>query len=193
VAGTYQNVSVLVSKDHGQPVAIAFPDTGMAVMGDVSSVHQVIQNLTTPVKLDVDLTNRIEMAGAANDAWFVSTNGVGMLGKEFSAQTGGQMGQMQALQSIHAASGGVKFGPNVAVTFDAGTRSEQDATSLADVFRFVGSMLQMQRQGNPRAAIMASAIDNMQVAANGQNVHVVFSMSEQNLEQMADLGTVTKH
>jgi len=183
----YQNVSILVSKQHGQQTAIAFPDTGMAVMGDLASVHQVIQNLTTPAKLDTELTNRIDLAGTANDAWFVSTNGAGMLGKQFSAQTGGQMGQMQALESIHAASGGVKFGSTVAVTFDAGTRSEQDATSLADVFRFVGSMLQMQRQANPRAAIMASAIDNMQVAANGQNVHVAFQMSEQNLEQMADM------
>jgi hypothetical protein len=187
VAGMYQNVSILVSKQHGQQTAIAFPDTGMAVMGDLASVHQVIQNLTTPAKLDTELTNRIDLAGTANDAWFVSTNGAGMLGKQFSAQTGGQMGQMQALESIHAASGGVKFGSTVAVTFDAGTRSEQDATSLADVFRFVGSMLQMQRQANPRAAIMASAIDNMQVAANGQNVHVAFQMSEQNLEQMADM------
>jgi len=193
VAGTYQNIPVLVSQEHGQQTAIAFPDTGMAVMGDLNSVHQVIQNLTAPAKLDVELTNRIDLAGSANDAWFVSTNGAGMLGKEFSAQTGGQMGQMQALQSIHAASGGVKFGSTVAVTFDAGTRSEQDATSLADVFRFVGSMLQMQRQGNPRAAILASAIDNMQVSANGQNVHVALSMSEQNLEEVADMGPVGKH
>jgi len=193
VAGTYQNIPVLVSQDHGQQVAIAFPDAGMAVMGDINSVHQVIQNLTTPAQLDVDLTNHIDLAGSANDAWFVSTNGAGMLGKQFSAQTGGQMGQMQALQSIRSASGGVKFGSTVAVTFNAATRSDQDATSLADVFRFLGSMLQMQRQQNARAAILASAIDNMQVAASGQNVHVTFSMSEQNLEQMADLGPVTKH
>jgi hypothetical protein len=192
VAGTYQNFSILTSKDHGQQVAIAFPDTGVAVMGDLASVHQVIQNLSTPAALDVDLTNRIDAAGTANDAWFVSLNGASMLGKEFSAQTGGQMGQMQALQSVHSASGGVKFGSTVAVTLDAGTRSEQDATSLADVFRFVGSMVQMQRQQNPRAAIMASAVDNMQVAATGQNVHVVFSMSEQNLEQIADMGPMGK-
>jgi hypothetical protein len=197
VAGTYQNVSILVSQESaqkgGQQIAIAFPDTGMAVMGDLNSVHQVIQNLTTPAKLDVDLTNHIDLAGSANDAWFVSTSGAGMLGKQFSAQTGGQMGQMQALQSIRAASGGVKFGSTVAVTFDAGTRSDQDATSLADVFRFLGSMLQMQRQQNARTAIMASAIDNMQVAASGQNVHIAFSMSEQNLEQMADTGPASKH
>ncbi len=194
VAGTYQNVALLVSKDKGQPVAIAFPDTGVAVMGDVASVHQVIQNLTTPATLSVDLTNRIDAVGAANDSWFVSTNGAGMLGKEFAAQTGGQMGgQMQALQSIHSASGGVKFGSTVAVTLEAGTRSEQDATSLADVFRFAGSMVQMQRQQNRKAAILASAVDNMQVAASGQSVHVAFSMSEQNLEQMADLGSTGRN
>jgi hypothetical protein len=192
VASTYQGVGLLVSKDHGQQVAIAFPDTGLAVMGDLASVHQVIQNLSAPASLDVDLTNQIDAIGNLNDAWFVSTNGAGMLGKDFSATTGQNAGQMQALQSVHTASGGVKFGSNVAVTFDAGTRSEQDAKSLTDVVRFMASMVQMQRQQDPRAGIMASAMDNMQLTTNGPSVHIAFSMSEKNLEQIADLGPAAK-
>jgi hypothetical protein len=165
-------------------------------MGDLASVQQIIGNMSNPATLDVDLTNRIDTTGAANDAWFVSTTGAGMLGKEFTAQTGGQYGsQMQALQSIRAASGGVKFGSQIAVSFDALTRSPQDATSLADVFRFVSSMIQMQRQQNPRAGLMAAALDNMQLTTNSDGVHLGFTMSEQNLEQMADMSptTTSKH
>jgi hypothetical protein len=194
VSDIYQGVNLLVHKDHGQTVAVAFPDTGVAVMGDLDSIHQVIQNLSTPAPLDVDLSNRIDAAGNANDAWFVSATGGASLGKRFGAQTGGQMaGQAQALQSIRAASGGVVFGSTIAVTLDAATRSEQDATSLADVFRFGASMVQMQRQQDPRAGIMAASLDNMQLKTNGDSVHVGFSMSEKNLEQIADLGPQVKH
>jgi hypothetical protein len=194
VADSYQGVSLFVNKDHGQTVAVGFPDTGVAVMGDLASIHQVIQNLSTPATLDVDLTNRIDAVGTANDAWFVSVAGGGMFGKEFAAKTGGQMaGQAQALQSIRAASGGVRFGSVVTVTLDAATRSEQDATSLADVVRFASSMIQMQRQHDPRANIMAASLDNMQLQTNGDSVHIGFTMSEKNLEQMADLGPQVRH
>jgi hypothetical protein len=144
--------------------------------------------------LDVDLTNRIQSIGNANDAWFVSTTGGAMFGKHLAADTGGQLnGQAQALQSIRAASGGVVFGTTVAVSFDAATRSEQDAISLADVFRFGASMVQMQRQKDPRAGILAASLDNMQLKTNGDSVHVGFTMTEKNLEQMADLGPQAKH
>lgn len=189
VTQTYQGVSLLVSKDHGQPVAIAFPDSGVAVMGDVSSIHQVIQNLTTPSALDVDVTNRIDAAGSANDAWFVSATGAAALGKQFSAEMGGQMnGQSQALQSIRAADGGVKFGSVVAISFDASTRSAQDAASLSDVFRFLSSMVQMSGTKDPRAGIVASSLQTMQLRTDGDTVHVGFAVSEKNLEQMADMG-----
>jgi hypothetical protein len=194
VATTFQGVNLLVSKDHGQQVALAFPDAGLAVMGDIASVHQVIQNMSNPTTLDMDLSNRINSVGAANDAWFVSTKGASMIGNELSAQTGTQTNtQMQALRSIRAASGGVKFGSNVAVTFDAGTRSAQDATSLADVFRFGASMVQMQRDKSPQAGLMAASMDNMQLTTNGDTVHVAFSMSEKNLEQMAELRPTVRH
>jgi hypothetical protein len=188
VAQTYMGVNLLVSKDHGQPVAFAFPDAGVAVMGDLDSIHQVIRNLTVPSSLDVDVTNRIDAAGSANDAWFVSATGGAALGKHLSAEMGTQVnGQGQALQSIRAANGGVKFGSVVAISVDASTRSEQDAASLSDVFRFLSSMIQMSGSRDPRTAIMAASLQNMQLRTQGDTVHVGFSMSEKNLEQMADM------
>ena len=194
VAEIYQGVNLLVNKDHGQTIAIGFPDAGMAVMGDIGSIHQVVHNLNTPTALDVDLTNRISAAGSANDAWFVSAAGGAALSKHFANEMGGQMnGQAQALQSIRAANGGVKFGSVVAISFDASARSEQDATSLADVFRLGASMVQMNRQQDPRAGIMANSLDNMQLQTNGDKVHVGFTMSEKNLEQMAEMGPQRKN
>ena len=194
VAQTYQGITLLVNTEHGHSVAFGFPDTGVAVMGDLASVHQVIQNLSSPAVLDVDLTNRINAAGSANDAWVVSATGGAALGKQLSSLGDKQMnGNMQALQSIRAADGGVKFGQVVTVTLDASARSAQDATSLADVFRFAASMVQMNRQQDPRAGIMAASLDNMQLQTSGDTVHAGFTMTEKNLEQIADLGPQHKH
>jgi len=102
-------------------------------------------------------------------------------------------GQSQALQSIRAAQGGVRFGPMVAVTLDAATRSDKDAASLSDVFRFMASMVQMNRGKDPKAGVIAGAMDNMKLTTNGDTMHVEFSLPEKNLEQMADLGPGNKH
>ena len=95
---------------------------------------------------------------------------------------------MQALQSILESSGGIKFGATVDLTFDALTRSPQDATSLADVVRFLASMMQMQRQKDPRAAILANAFDNMNLTATADRLHLSMSIPEQSIEQLAELG-----
>lgn len=189
VATSYQGVGLLVHKDEDQRVAFGFVDTGLAVMGDLASVHLVIDNLSTPAALDVDLTDRIQSIGPANDAWFVSTVGGLVLGREFATHSGGQFdAQSQALQSIKAANGGLKFGTQVTVTFDAATRSEKDAGSLADVVRFVTSMVQMNRQSDPRAGIIANSLDSIQLATSGAFVHIGLKITEKNLEQMADFG-----
>ena len=186
---TYQGVQLVVHKDGQQTIALAFPETGVAVFGDLESAHQVIQNLSSPSSLDVELSNRIDQAGA-NDAWFASSTGGAMVAREFSAQSGGAFGaqQAQALKSVRGASGGVQFGSNVTVTFDAAARSEQDATSLADVVRFLASMVQMRRQADPRAAVLAASLDKMQLSTNGDTVHIAFAVPEKSLEQMASLG-----
>lgn len=194
VAQTYQGVSLLVSNEHGNQVAFAFPDAGVAVMGDLNSIHQVIQNLTTPSTLDVDVMNRINTAGSANDAWFVSATGGAALGKNMiTPMTGQNANEAQALKSVRAADGGVKFGSIVTITLDAATRSAQDATSLADVFRFMASMIQMNRQQDSQSGIVASSIDNMQLNTDGDTVHVAFTMSEKNLEQIADMKNPQQH
>jgi polyhydroxyalkanoate synthesis regulator protein len=97
------------------------------------------------------------------------------------------MQRAQALQSILGASGGIRFGDVVQLSFDATARSAKDATSLADVLRFVASMIQTQRQNNQGADILASAFDNMVLTTNGDSMHVAISLPERSLEQLADM------
>jgi hypothetical protein len=185
VSQTYNGVSLTVYPKKGQSVALAFPEIGLAVMADLPTMKQIILNLATPTSFDPALLARINAIGAANDAWFVSTTGPSGWPHAFSASSGSPA---QALQSIRSASGGMRSGSTVDFSFDATARSAQDATSLADVFRFMASTVQMQRQNqnNPGLGVLAASMDNMTLTTAGNTVHIAFSVPEKSLEQLAE-------
>jgi hypothetical protein len=174
---------ILHPKEHGQQTALAFLDVGVAVMADVASLKQIIDNRASATMLDAGLQSKINAIGNSNDAWFVS-----LVGGSFLADHAGPQGasQAKALQGVVQSSGGVKLGATIATTLDAVTRSPQDATSLSDVIRFMASLVQMQRQNDPRAGILATAVDGMTLESAGPAVHFAISMPEKSLEQLAD-------
>lgn len=193
---SYQGVKLLVP--HGnrdrQKTAVAFPDPGIAIMADLATIHRILANRALPSALDPTLQQKIDQVANGNDAWFVSLTGGNFLRHHVGAEKKGPPAQaMQALQSILTSSGGIRFGSTVDLTVDATARSPQDATSLEDVVRFLTSMLQMQRQKDPRAAILASALDNMNLAVQGNNLHLAVSIPEKSMEQLADLGPAANH
>ena len=103
----------------------------------------------------------------------------------------------QVLQSVRESSGGVQLGSSVQLTFDAIARSAKDATSLTDVVRFGISALQMQRNSNSQAGILASALDKMELTTSGDAVHMSVQLPESSLEQLAQngvgLGITARH
>jgi hypothetical protein len=136
----------------------------------------------------------IAKVSADNDAWFVShVSGDYVANQLGNAQSGGSsnepkqpMPQAQALQAVVQASGGIHLGDIVRVSFDAVTRSAKDATSLADGVRFFASLVQMQRQKDPRADIAASALDNMKLITDGDTLRFAISLPEKSLEQLIE-------
>ncbi len=181
---TYGGVDMIVhGKSAGQQTAIGFLDVGVAVMADTNTLKQIIDSRAAPSVLDPDLQSKITSIGNANDAWFVSLVGGGFLGEHAGPQGAPQA---RALQGVVQSSGGVKLGATIDTTFDAVTRSAQDAQSLSDVIRFMASMVQMQRQSDPKAGILASALDGMTLQNTGAALHLAVSMPEKSLEQLAD-------
>jgi|GEM_PF-1683873 len=193
VVQTYQGVDLILDKSNEEKTGFAFPDVGVAVMADVTTLRQIIANRSTPTTLDPTLQEMISKAGVGNDAWFASLLSGSFLANRLSQETKQPMQQAQALQSVLQSSGGIQFGDVVQLSFDAVTRSPKDATSLADVVRFVAGMVQMQRQNNARADILATALDQMNLTANGDAMHVSISLPEKSLEQLAELGPKPMH
>jgi hypothetical protein len=188
---TTAGVDVFVAKTRRhQQQAFALPDTGIAVFGDLVSVQEVIANRVNPSQVDPALQALISKISAENDAWFASILPGSYLTRHVDWATNQQVkSQALALQSVRQAAGGVSLGDLVQFTFDAVTRSPQDAVSLQDVMRFMASFVQMQRQQDPRFAVFASSFDNMTLSASGDHLHASLAVPEKTLEQVAELGT----
>lgn len=192
---------MLVDKhENNGPNAFAFLGDGIAVLGEAATVKQIIANRSGPNALDASIQARITKTASENDIWFVSfvsgseianrLNPAPASGGGKGPQTANQgWPQAQALQSVQQASGGIQLGDMVRVTLDAITRSAKDAASLADAVRFFTSMVQMQRQNDPRAEMAADAFDKMELATNGEAVHVSVAFPEKSLEKMVDSST----
>jgi hypothetical protein len=194
-------VEIFVDRDvkTSGPNTFAFLGNGIAVLGDTPTVKGIVENRSGASALDASMQAEITKTAGDNDVWFVSlVTGTEIAHLNPSAANGGEAtpvgsqgwSQAQALQSIQKASGGIQFGDMVRVTFDAVTRSAKDATSLADVVRFFASMVQMQRQKDPRAAMAADAFDKMELATNGEAVHLSIAFPEKSLEKLVDNGPV---
>jgi hypothetical protein len=193
VVQPYQGVDLILDKSNNQKTGFAFPDVGVAVMADGATLRQIIANRATPSTLDAGLLQEISQVGPNSDVWFVSTAPSTAFVNHLAQHAKRPLPNAQALESVLESSGGIRFGNTVDLSFDAITRSAQDAVSLADVVRFLASMVQMQRQNDPRAAIFAAALDDMKLASSGNAMRVSLSIPEKSLEQLAELGPGPGH
>jgi hypothetical protein len=181
-------VTVLLIKKHGESgqKALAFPQPGIAVLGDVATIREALSPGGTGGALDTQLLDQVNRVGVNNDLWFATLMSGAFLNHELgnAATTPGMangMANSAALQSILKSAGGLQFGDTVAMSLDLVTRSPEDAKSVTDLLRFAGNLMQMQ-QNNPRANAAASALSSMQVETTGSNVHASLGITEQQLE-----------
>lgn len=183
-AEAFQGFDLISGKD-GSSDCFAFLDPTLGVLGDRGAVQSVILNRNSPTTLDAQLQKRVESVISGNEVWFASVMpGTQLPFAQSHARDNNQM-NASAIQAIVQSSGGVHFAPDaVQVAVDALTRSEKDAQSLTDVVRFFASMIQMQRQGQSEAALLAPVFDQMQLTTGGNTVHIALSVPEATVEQL---------
>ncbi len=68
----YAGLTLYVNNSRKIPTAFAFPDTGIAVMGDLATVQEIVDHLASPSVLDPGLVQRVSNIGSKNDVWFAS-------------------------------------------------------------------------------------------------------------------------
>ena len=165
--------------------ALAFVDASTAVMGSTPAVKAAIDQRSSGARLDAITQAKVRDLATSNDAWFLSTVPVTdfFAGKLSDPNMNQAMGG-NLFQSVRSANGGLKFSTNgVTISGEALTRSDQDATALADVIRFVAGLV-AQNKDNPQAAQAASLLQSLQLTTQAATLKLTLSVPESVVEQM---------
>jgi hypothetical protein len=191
VATAVGGFEMLATKD-GQG-AVSFLDSTTAVAGDATQVRDALTK--AGARLGADQQARIAQMSGRYDAWvFTTTPMSSFAGRIAPDQPGAkQLGGAQLLQGILQASAGMKFGNTVTVDAELLARSAKDAQALVDVFKFITSMVTLQKE-NPEAKTegLAALLEGMKVTAEGSNVTMNFSVAEIELEKVLGASNVIR-
>lgn len=176
----YKGVEVWSGKRGEGGEVFAFVNSTLAVFGNPAQVRGAIDRQQAGgAALTGPLAGRVQDWSGRGDAWFVS----GVPLSEMGRGPGGLVPGGLNVDSIREAGVGVRFGPVVELAGELTMRSAQDATALADVVRFVVSMLRSNPQ-KPGMDDLAKIMDTLQLAAAGELMKFSLSVSEAQLEKL---------
>lgn len=183
---TYKGTDLFIGANGGnRPTGFAFLDSTTAALGDTATLKQVLDGRDNAPAADGSLTSSVKNANRSDDVWYVSSLPGSVLASKLPRENGEPIAPNSgALHGVIQSSGGIRFGDVVQFSFNALTRSPQDATSLTDLLRFLVSAAQMQRDHDARTAILARGLDSMSLQTSGRSVHAGLSFTEQNLERL---------
>ena len=176
---------------NGNQGGIAFLDATTAVMGDLDSVKGAITRRGGGNAPSSDLLAKVSAISGQYDFWFATlvplSNFAGAIPDR---NLSGAMQNGNVFQAITETSGGLRFGSNIQFTADAVTRSDKDATALADVLRFFASLIQNNQQAPSQVAALANTLT---LDTTGNVTHLSLSIPESQLEQMLAQGREQAH
>jgi len=173
--------------------AVAFLDSSTAAMGDLESVKAAIQRRQSKAVASSNLLGKVRDVSVKNDFWFVTLVPISEFADAMpDANLQGAM-RGDLMHAISQASGGVKFGANVQVAGEAVTRSDKDASALADVIRFLAGLIQQSRDNNGTAGQISSMLDNLELRTAANVLTMSLTIPERQLEQMMETMRGTKH
>ena len=163
--------------------AFAFLDSTTALGGDIDSVKAAISRRGTSAGLNQALQTKIRDLSGVNDVWFASTLSGSDLAARVPDSRAAGIAKGDILQAVEQSSGGVKFGTMVEIKGEALMRSDKDATALADVARFLGSMVQLNRD-KPGAGNVATLIEQMDIRTEANIVKFSLAVPQDQLEKL---------
>ena len=181
---SYKGVELLTGKEDSMVHAAAFLDNSIAVAGDLDNVKAAIDRRNSRGSIDPALAARIDQLSASEDAWSVSIVPLAALTNQHVPDTRlNGMLNSDVVKTIQQTSGGIKFGAIIQLSAEAVTRNAQDATALADVVRFLASMVQMNTPQAGQAAVTA-LVQSLNVKADGNTVKVGLAIPEDQFEKV---------
>ncbi len=184
VSSLYKGIQVWTPGKTGKPAegSFAFLDPTLAVFGGEAMVKAAIDAKLSGAKaMPAALAAKVR-DWSSNDAWFVSTAGFNELGVGKPGENAILPGGL-AVDSIKEAAAGVRFSKSLDISGDILTRSAQDASALADVMRFLASMIRSNAGSTGGQGAIAAA-DSLQVDLSGATARFSLSVPDSALDQM---------
>jgi hypothetical protein len=179
---THQGVDILTgpSEESGW---FGFLNNTMVVGGGADAVRAAIDRWRAGSRGDPAVAAKAAELSSRYDAWALMLGSPAMLaGRVPDATVSGAM-KGDVIQAIEQMSGGLTFGAEVVISAEAMTRTDQDATVLADVIRFLFSMAQLH--GNPEtAARFAELARKMELTTVSNRVNFSLSIPEAQFEEL---------
>jgi len=177
---TYNGVSLLDKDGH----SVGFADGSIAFAGQSALVRAAIDRRGSSPPLSA-FASKALATGKLYDVWMV-TNGlfVAPLPKSKGAAANSNPLGAVNLQGILETSGGLTLGTVVQFNAEALTRSNQDAQAMADVVKFIASMVQMNGNQNSEFAAIQTILQSLNVQTDGTTVKMSCAIPEQDLEKL---------
>jgi hypothetical protein len=161
--------------------AVAFLNPATAVAGNEAAVRAAVDRGTAGEGLDPEMKRKAQEASGAYDAWMVSTAPVSSFARHMPNRTADDAMRGRALETIQETRLGVRFGEQVQIDGQAITKSEADATALADVVRFLAGMITLQR---PEGSPFATLLDSLRLRTDANALNLSVSMPQAELERL---------
>ena len=181
---SYKSVPVLSMKQQASLTMLALLDPSTIALGDQQSVQAAIDRHGVNAGLDSRLVARVQEMSRQYDLWMVGKvpegafPAAGATGQQF----GGLM-QGDIVKSVVEFGGGVKLGPELTIAGEAVTKTEKDATALADVLRFFIGMAQMSAQKDPKSANSMAFLQKLNLTAEGNVAKMSLTIPAAELEK----------
>jgi hypothetical protein len=180
---SYQGVELWgEAKEGNAEGVVSILSATLAVAGTEDLVKAAIdRRVASASALAGPIATKINDWSGRYDAWFVSTGPLGPSASKMGTLNGAAN---FSVDSIQEAAAGVRFRADLDVAAETVMRSPQDATALADVVRFLASMVRMNagKEGVDENAI--KILDTLQVTTAGSVARVTITVPEQSLEKV---------
>jgi len=183
----YHGVPIL-SNTGGAAHATAFLENSVLVAGDIESVKGAIDRRAADSSLAPDLSAKIGQTSVGQDAWMVSIAPVSSFAAVAPDRNVRGALQGDAFKSIEQSSGSVRFGNVIEINGELIARTPADATSLADVMKFLAGMVQMNATSG-QAAQFAALLRNLTVTAQSNAVKFSVMIPEVDFETVLRLAS----
>ena len=179
ISQNYNGTNVLIEPQKKE-TGLAFLDATTVVAGDIANVKGAIDRLKTPQPLPAAISVKVNQWSTSQDAWGLTTVPPASLAPPMKEGTQPNP-IMNAAQNVQSAAGGVKFGANVVFSGEAVADTAQNANTLADVFRLLVNLAQMQAGQDATAQQL---IKSVAISTNGNLVKVMASLPQDVFQSM---------